>query len=112
MAIRAITGICRAMFRRRTMAIETHPFDVADYLETPEQMAAYLEVCLAENSDQSIAQALGTIARAKGMSELARRTGLTREALYRALSNEGNPNLSTLLKVCEALDLRLAVTAA
>jgi probable addiction module antidote protein len=94
------------------MSTETRPFDVAEHLETPEDIATYLEMVLEENDPGFIAHALGTIARSKGMSDIARQTGLSRESLYRALSANGNPNLDTLLKVCDALGLRLTVTAA
>ena len=70
-------------------------------------MAGYLEACLEENDPALIAHALGVIARAKGMTQLARDTGLTREGLYRALSREGNPEFATVLKVFNALGLRL-----
>ena len=87
----------------------TTRYDVADHLRTPKEMAAYLEACLAEaGSDASfIAKALGDIARARGMSQVARDTGLSRESLYKALSGERSPDFSTVLKVVESLGLRL-----
>jgi probable addiction module antidote protein len=96
------------------MATKVRDYDVAEYLRTPEEMAAYLEACLAESDgDPSfVAQALGNIARAKGMAELARETGLGRESLYKALSADGNPQLSTILKVAKALGLEFSVRPA
>ena len=84
-------------------------WDSAEHLKTNEDMALYLEVCLEEAGDDAafIAKALGTIARAKGMSQLARDTGLGRESLYKALSGEGNPSFATILKVPHALGLKL-----
>jgi probable addiction module antidote protein len=92
----------------------TTRYDVADHLRTPEEMAAYLEVCLDEaNGDAAfIAKALGDIARAKGMSQVARDAGLSRESLYKALSGERSPDFDTILKVIEALGLKLHAQAA
>ena len=89
-------------------AITTH-YDVAEHLRTPEEMAAYLEASFEDaNGDSSfIAKALGDIARAKGMSQVARDAGLSRESLYKALSGERNPSFDTILKVVGALGLRL-----
>lgn len=85
------------------------PFDVADHLRSPEEMAPYLDAWLLEAPEDSagIARALGDIARAKGMSLVAKETGLSRESLYRSLSAEGNPSFATVLKVAKALGLRL-----
>lgn len=87
----------------------TTPYDVADHLRTPEECAAYLEACLEEAGDDSqfIAKALGDIARARGMTQIAEETGLSRESLYKALSGDRNPGLDTVLKVIKALGLRL-----
>jgi len=87
----------------------TSRYDVAEHLRTPEEMAAYLEACLEEaNGDATfIAKALGDIARAKGMSQVARDAGLSRESLYKALSGERTPNFDTILKVIKALGLKL-----
>ena len=87
----------------------TTRYDVAEHLRTPEEMAAYLEACLEEaNGDAAfIAKALGDIARAKGMSQVARDAGLSRESLYKALSGERSPGFDTILKVIEALGLKL-----
>src|SRR3954447_23818231 len=87
----------------------TTPYDVAEHLRTPEEMAAYLEACLAEaNGDAAfIAKAIGDIARARGMTQVARDAGLSRESLYKALSGERSPDFGTILKVIAALGLRL-----
>jgi len=87
----------------------TIPYDVADQLRTPEEMAEYLEAWLTEAPEDvaGIAGALGDIARAKGMSAVARQAGLSRESLYKALSENGNPSLATVLKVAKTLGLRL-----
>lgn len=89
------------------------PYVSADYLKTDEDMAAYLEACFEEAGDDTafIAQALGTIARAKGMTQLARDTGLARESLYKALSTDGNPEFATIWKVIRALGIRLHARA-
>lgn len=88
---------------------ETLPYDVAEQLRTPEERAAYLDAWLEDFPDDvgGIARALGDIARAKGMTEVARDAGLSRESLYRALSENGNPTFDTVLKVAKALGLRL-----
>jgi probable addiction module antidote protein len=88
---------------------KTVPYDVAEQLRTPAEMAAYLDAWLAEAPDDAagIARALGDIARAKGMSQVARDTGLSRESLYKALSENGNPSFATVLKIAKALGLRL-----
>jgi len=87
----------------------TFQYDVAEHLRTPAEMAAYLEACFEEADGDAafIAKALGDIARAKGMSEVARDAGLSRESLYKALSGERNPNFDTILKVIMALGLKL-----
>ena len=91
----------------------TSPYDVAEHLRAPQEMAAYLEAAIEEaDSDASfIAKALGDIARAKGMSEVARNAGLSRESLYKALSGERNPTLDTVLRVVDALGLKLRAEA-
>jgi len=88
---------------------KTTKYDVAEHLRTPEEMAAYLEACLEEADGDAafIAKALGDIARAKGMSQVARDAGLSRESLYKALSGDRSPNLDTVLKVISALGLKL-----
>ena len=96
------------------MTLKTTRWDSAEHLKTDEDMAAYLEACMEEAGDDPafIAQALGTIARAKGMTQLARDTGLARESLYKALSAEGNPEFATIWKVIRALGIRLHAEAA
>jgi probable addiction module antidote protein len=100
-----------AKTKRRT---KTVPYDVAAQLRTPKEMAAYLDAWLSDAPDEAagIARALGDLARAKGMSQVARDTGLSRESLYKALSDTGNPSLETVLKVAKALGLRLHAQAA
>lgn len=93
------------------MALETKPFDVTEYLDSPEMIAAYIEAALEENDPAFIARAIGDVARAMGMSALARETGLQRESLYKAFGEHGNPTLDTLTKVFKAMGLRLSVTA-
>jgi len=88
----------------------TRPWDAAQYLASEEDMAAYLEAALEEDDPALLATALGDIARAKGMSEIARETGLGRESLYKALSPEGNPEFGTVLKVVHSLGLKMRVT--
>jgi probable addiction module antidote protein len=92
---------------------KTTRYDVAEHLRTPEEMAAYLEASIEEaNGDDSlIAKALGDIARAKGMSQVARDAGLSRESLYKALSGDRSPNFDTILKVISALGLKLHAEA-
>ena len=89
--------------------IKLSKWDSAEYLKTDEDMVLYLEACLDEAGDDAafIAKALGTIARAKGMTQLANETGLGRESLYKALSGEGNPSFATILKVMTALGIKL-----
>jgi probable addiction module antidote protein len=87
----------------------TTRYDVAEHLRTPEDMAAYLEACMEEAHGDAafVARALGNITRAKGMSQVARDAGLSRESLYKALSGERSPSFDTILKVIGALGLRL-----
>ncbi len=94
---------------KATAKAKTLPYDVAEQLRTPEEMAAYLDAWLIEAPEDAagIARALGDIARAKGMSQVARDAGLSRESLYKALSENGNPSLATVLKVARALGLQL-----
>ena len=93
---------------------KTQPYDVAQRLRTPDEVAAYLDAWLAEAPEDAagIARALGDIARAKGMSQVARDAGLGRESLYKALGDNGNPSLATVLKVAKALGIRLHAEAA
>ena len=86
---------------------KTLPWDPAEHLETEADMAAYLEAALEEGDPGLVAAALGDIARAKGMTQLARETGLGRESHYKALSPSGNPEFATVMKVVAALGLKL-----
>jgi probable addiction module antidote protein len=91
-----------------TSRTKTVAYDVAEQLRTPEEMAAYLDAWLAEAPDDAvgIARALGDIARAKGMTQVARDAGLSRESLYKALGENGNPSFATVLKVARALGVK------
>jgi probable addiction module antidote protein len=86
---------------------QTKPFDAADYLKTEDDMIAYLEAAFEEDDPRVVAAALGDIARAKGMSQVAREAGLGRESLYKSLSSEGNPELGTVMRVMRSLGLSL-----
>ncbi len=92
----------------------TTRYDVSEHLRTPEEMAAYLEACIgdADGDAAFVAKTLGDIARVKGMSQVARDTGLSRESLYKALSGERSPGFDTILKVIRALGLTLNAGAA
>jgi probable addiction module antidote protein len=89
-------------------------YDVADYLKNEADIATYLDACMEEAGDDAayIAAALGDIARARGMAQLAKDTGISREGLYKALSADGNPSLATVLKVVKALGLKLTTKVA
>jgi len=89
----------------------TRPYDTAEYLETEEDMALYLEAALDDGDPRVVSAALGDIARAHGMTQIAKATGLSRESLYKALSPEGNPELATVLKVVHSLGLQLQARA-
>ena len=91
----------------------TTRYDVAEHLRTPDEMAAYLKACFEEAGGDAtfIAKALGDIARAKGMAQVAHDAGLSRESLYKALSGDRSPGFDTVLKVIEALGLRLSAQA-
>jgi probable addiction module antidote protein len=99
---------------KKTTKTKTIPYDVAEQLRTPEEMAAYLDAWLEEAPDDAsgIARALGDIARAKGMTQVAKDAGLSRESLYKALSADGNPSFATVLKVARALGVKLHAEAA
>ena len=97
--------------RKKIATVKTRPWDAAEHLTTEADMAAYLEAALEDGDPALIAAALGDIARAKGMSQIAHETGLGRESLYKALSPDGNPEFSTVLKVVRAVGLRLHVAA-
>jgi probable addiction module antidote protein len=94
--------------------VKTRPWDSAEHLKTEDDIAEYFEACLQEGGDDPafIAHALGVIARARGMSEVARDAGVSREGLYKALSGEGNPSFDTILRVITALGLQLHATKA
>ena len=98
----------------KTAKVKTTLYDVSEHLRTPEEMAAYLDAWFEEAPEDAagIARALGDIARAKGMSQVAKDAGLSRESLYRALSADGNPSFATVLKVAKALGIRLHAQAA
>ena len=85
-------------------------FDVVDFLDSDEAMVEYLNVALETNDPKYFAKALGNVARAKGMTSISDASGLGRQALYRSLSEEGNPRIDTLLKVLDTLKIRLAIT--
>ena len=103
-----------ATSRKRVSKVKASAYDVAEHLRTPEEMAAFLDAWLEEAPEDvsGIARALGDIARAKGMSQVAKDAGLSRESLYRALSQDGNPSFATILKVARALGVRLHAQAA
>ncbi|MBB1513265.1 putative addiction module antidote protein [Tessaracoccus sp. MC1627] len=90
------------------------PFDAADYLDGIDDVPSYLEIALEESAEDptAVPRALGVIARSQNMSELARRVGMSRDGLYKALSDQGNPTWSTVLKVTNALGLRFTLHAA
>ena len=91
------------------MALETTKWDAADILDSPEMIAAYIDAALEDGDPALIAAALGDVARAKGMSKIAKETGVTREGLYKALSAEGDPRLTTFLGVIKSLGLHITV---
>lgn len=91
------------------MGTNTIPFDPADYLSSEADIVDYLKIWMEDGTPQEIARAIGDVARSKGMSEIARKTGLGRQALYNALSENGNPTLETLTAVLDALGLQLSV---
>lgn len=94
------------------MALDTTKWDVQDHLNTPEDVAAYLEAIFEDGDPALIAAGLGDIARSKGISQMAEQTGISRAGLYKALSADGDPRLSTLLGVIRALGLTLTVAPA
>ncbi len=96
------------------MAIKTTRWNSAEHLQSDEDIKLYLEACFEEADDDPafIVHALGVIARAKNMSQLARDTGITREGLYKAFSTEGNPTFATVAKVAKALGLQITIQAA
>lgn len=92
------------------MVVKTTKWDIQDYLKTPEEISAYLDAVLEDGDSALIQAAIGEVAKAAGMSMLARETGLAREGLYKSLSSEGNPSFSTIIKVLKALGLELHVS--
>lgn len=91
------------------MNIRTTEWDVADFLRTAEDVVDYLDAALAENDPAFFAKALGDVARSRGMADIARQTGLSRESLYKSLSVKGNPSLQTITTVLDALGMRVSV---
>jgi probable addiction module antidote protein len=91
------------------MALKVYPFDPAEHLQTEDDILYFLEAAMEGNDPKHIASALGDVARSKGMSEIARKAGVGRQALYSALSDNGNPTLDTLTAVLNALGLQLTV---
>jgi len=94
------------------MAIKVTPFDAADYLTTAEACALFLTEALKSDDVAYIANALGVVARARGMAEIAKKSGLSREGLYKTLSEKGNPELATVMKVLQAVGLQLVAQPA
>jgi probable addiction module antidote protein len=94
------------------MAVETTLWDVAEHIDSPEHVAAYLSAAFEDGDPALIAHAIGAVTRSRGMSELARRTGLSRESLYRSLSADGNPSFATVVAVLKELGMQLYVEAA
>ena len=92
---------------------KTRPYDVAEHLRTPEEMALYIDACIAESDGDAafVAKALGDVARVQGMSKIARDAGMSRESLYKALSGERSPDFATILRVTRALGVRLRAAA-
>lgn len=90
------------------MAIKTTKWDVTEFLDSEERIALFLEAAFEDGDPALIGAALGDIARARGMTQMAKETGISREALYRALSKEGRPEFKTVMKVMKAFGLRLS----
>ncbi|MCP5095652.1 MAG: putative addiction module antidote protein [Chloroflexi bacterium] len=93
------------------MAIRTKPFDAAEFLDTDESRFELIADAFESGSQEYLLNAINTVARAEGMTQVARKAGITREALYKAFSSAGNPTLSTMISVLKALDLKLSVVA-
>ncbi|MEA5475371.1 addiction module antidote protein [Synechococcus sp. CCY9201] len=109
----SLPRILLVTFREKQMTkTETTAWDPVNHFNNSEDMAAYLEAALEDGDPRLVAAALGDIARAKGMSQIAREAGLGRESLYKALSSSGNPELATVLKVISALGLQLHASPA
>ena len=90
------------------MPLKTRKWDVTEFLDSEERIATFLEIAFEENDPSLITAALGEVARARGMMQMAKDTGISREALYRALTSEGHPEFNTILKVMKAFGLRLS----
>lgn len=101
----------KAAAKKSKLAIKTIPWDSAAYLKTGADVAEYLEAVFEIGDPALVVDALGIVARSKGMAKIAKATGLGRESLYKALSHNGNPQLATVLKVMRALGLKLKVAA-
>ena len=97
--------------KRRTAKIKTYKWDLADHIRTEKDVAAYLDAAFEDGDPAIIAAILGDIARSKGMAKIAKKTGLGRESLYKALSKDGNPGFLTVLKVVQALGYKLRLAA-
>lgn len=110
--IEAALKLARFLQDQAMTETKTIPWNTEDHLETPEDIAAYLEAAFEDGDPELIGHALGAVARSRGMTEIARRTGLGRQSLYKALSPEGHPEFATVLKVVRALGSKLTVTAA
>ena len=93
------------------MLSKTTIFDSAEYLDSEEAINAYMEGVLESGDTAFIAHSIGVIARARGMSQIAKKSGLSRESLYKTLSGEGNPEFSTIIRVLQALELKFSITA-
>ncbi|WP_274629521.1 addiction module antidote protein [Arvimicrobium flavum] len=91
------------------MALKTERWDVVEYLDDDDAIAAYLDAVLEEGDPQLLAAAIGDVARARGMTDIARSANLSRESLYKALSGTGNPEFSTIMKVLQAMGLRISI---
>ncbi|MEQ1950865.1 addiction module antidote protein [Mesorhizobium sp. CN2-181] len=94
------------------MAIETTKWDAAEHLDSPEAIAAYIDAAMEDGDPALISAVLGDVARAIGMTQIAKETGMSRESLYRALSEEGRPEFATVAKVMKAIGLRLSAVPA
>lgn len=92
------------------MVLETTKWDASEYLDSPEALLAYIEAAFEDGDPEVIKHALGNVARARGMTAIAKEAGVTREALYKALSEKGDPKLSTLLGVMKALGFTLTAS--
>jgi probable addiction module antidote protein len=108
----SLQATSKAMFEVRQMAPETTRWDAAEHLDSPEAIAAYIDAAMEDGDPAIISAVLGDVARAIGMTQFARETGMSRESLYRALSAEGRPEFATVAKVMKAIGLRLSAVPA